>query len=181
MVVPSSASNRLSGASGWTEVAGSNGLLLLEGVRPPRARTVESGAVSGTKAGLGALGGFIPFTPWVLRIALRLLQDHLLLPCSAGRRFGAARPAGGHCGRDGVHLRRIQGAARRIVERGPGRAAQIMFDVRESRASRDTRSHSGIRILTTSPDAWSFPATPPRPRWRQRSSPAEGFSSFWTP
>src|SRR3954464_502368 len=49
MVAPSSASNRLSGASGWTEVAGSDGLLLLEGVRPPRARTVESGVVSGTK------------------------------------------------------------------------------------------------------------------------------------
>src|SRR3954464_10581738 len=49
MVVPSSASSRLSGASGWTEVAGSDGLLLLEGFRPPRAWTVEFGAVSGTK------------------------------------------------------------------------------------------------------------------------------------
>src|SRR3954471_21372793 len=42
-------------------------------------------------------------------------------------------------------------------------------------------SYSGIRILTTSPDAWSFPATPPRPRWRQGSSPAEGSSSFLNP
>src|SRR3954468_22356821 len=144
MVVPSSASNRLSGASGWTEVAGSNGLLLLEGVRPPRARTVESGAVSGTKAGLGALGGFVPFTPGVLRIALRLLQDHLLLPCSAGRRFGVVRPAGGDRGRDRVHVRRIQGAARRIVECGSGRAARVTFDVRESRATGNTRSYSGM-------------------------------------
>src|SRR3954471_10281740 len=35
MVAPSSASSRLSGASGWTEPAGSDGLLLLEGVCPP--------------------------------------------------------------------------------------------------------------------------------------------------
>src|SRR3954466_10212721 len=104
MVAPSSASNRLSGASGWTEVAGSDSLLLLEGVCPPRTKTVESGAVSGTKPDLEPWGGFVPFTPGVLRIALRLLQDHLLLPCSEGRRFGVVRPAGGDRGRDRVHV-----------------------------------------------------------------------------
>src|SRR4051812_47732680 len=63
MVAPSSTSSRLSGASGWTEVAGSDGLLLLEGVRPPQARTVESGAVSGTKPDLEPWG-FHPLYSW---------------------------------------------------------------------------------------------------------------------
>src|SRR3954471_13524404 len=50
MEAPSSTSSRLSGTSVWTEAAGSEGLLLLEGVRLPRSGTVEdSGAVSGTK------------------------------------------------------------------------------------------------------------------------------------
>src|SRR3954466_10875128 len=76
------------------------------------------------KAGLGALGGFIPFTPGVRRIALRLLQDYLLLPWSlAGGHFGVVRPTGGDSGWNIVHVRRILGAARRIVEFGPGRAA----------------------------------------------------------
>src|SRR3954462_4627451 len=56
MVAPSSASSRLSGASGWTEVAGSDGLLLLEGVRLPHTGTVESGAVSSTKPDLEPWG-----------------------------------------------------------------------------------------------------------------------------
>src|SRR4051812_276206 len=38
-----------------------------------------------------------------------------------------------------------------------------------------------VLVLTTSPDAWSFPATPPRPRWRQGSSLVQGSSSFLTP
>src|SRR3954464_1630403 len=56
MAAPLSTSTRLSGASGWTEAAGSDGLLLLEGVRPPRAGTVESSAVSGTKPDLEPWG-----------------------------------------------------------------------------------------------------------------------------
>src|SRR3954471_22710461 len=56
MVAPSSTSSRLPGASGWTEVAGSDGLLLLEGVRPSWTGTVESGAVSGTKPDLEPWG-----------------------------------------------------------------------------------------------------------------------------
>src|SRR3954465_14826748 len=56
MAAPLSTSSRLSGASGWTEAAGSNGLLLLEGVRVPRTRTIESGAVSGTKPDLEPWG-----------------------------------------------------------------------------------------------------------------------------
>src|SRR3954463_7024547 len=47
MEAPLSPSSRLSGTSGWTEAAGSEGLLLLEGVRLPRSGTIEdSGAVS---------------------------------------------------------------------------------------------------------------------------------------
>src|SRR3954463_12261557 len=74
MVAPSSASNRLSGASGWTEVAGSDGLLLLEGVHPPRARTVESGAVSGTKP---------DWEPW--GVSTPLLLGSRGLPCGSSR------------------------------------------------------------------------------------------------
>src|SRR3954463_5280671 len=74
MVAPSSASNRLSDASGWTEVAGSDSLLLLEGVRPPRARTVESGAVSGTKPDL---------EPW--GVSSPLLLGSCGLPCGSSR------------------------------------------------------------------------------------------------
>src|SRR3954464_15401368 len=50
MEAPSSTSSRLSVTSGWTEAAGSEGLLLLEEVRLPRTGAVEeSGATSGTK------------------------------------------------------------------------------------------------------------------------------------
>src|SRR4051812_16546442 len=59
MEAQSSTSSRLSGTSGWTEVAGSEGLLLLEGVRLPRSGTVEdSGAVSGSKPYLEHWGVF---------------------------------------------------------------------------------------------------------------------------
>src|SRR3954466_11472796 len=74
MVAPSSASSRLSGASGWTEVAGSNGLLLLEGVRPPRTGTVDSGAVSGTTPDL---------EPW--GVSSPLLLGSGGLPCGSSR------------------------------------------------------------------------------------------------
>src|SRR4051812_33655618 len=74
MVAPSSASNRLSGASGWTEVAGLDGLLLLEGVRPPRARTVESGTVSGIKP---------DWEPW--GVSSPLLLGSWGLPCGSSR------------------------------------------------------------------------------------------------
>src|SRR3954463_5891119 len=61
MEAPLSTSSRLSGASGWTEVAGSEGLLLLEGVRLPRSRTVEdSGAVSSSKPDLEPWGVLSP-------------------------------------------------------------------------------------------------------------------------
>src|SRR4051812_27389020 len=50
MEVPSSTSSRLFGTSGWTEAAGSEGLLLLEGVRLPRTGTIEEpNAASVTK------------------------------------------------------------------------------------------------------------------------------------
>ena len=42
-------------------------------------------------------------------------------------------------------------------------------------------SYSGIRTLTISPEAWPCTATPLRPRRRRGRSPAEGFSSSWTP
>src|SRR3954465_5125764 len=41
-------------------------------------------------------------------------------------------------------------------------------------------SYSDIRILTISPDAWPYLATPLRPLRRRGSSPAEGSSSSWT-
>src|SRR3954469_8171365 len=61
MEAPSSTSSRWSSDSGWTEVAGLEGLLLLEGVRLPRPGTVEdSGAVSGTKPDLEPWGALSP-------------------------------------------------------------------------------------------------------------------------
>ena len=61
MEAPSSTSSRLSGTRGWTEAAGSEGLLLLEGVHLPRSGTVEdSGAVSGTKPDLEPWGVLSP-------------------------------------------------------------------------------------------------------------------------
>src|SRR3954469_15510458 len=74
MAAPSSTSSKLSAASGWTEAAGSDGLLLLEGVRPPRTGTVESGAVSGTKPDL---------EPW--GVSSPLLLGSGGLPCSSSR------------------------------------------------------------------------------------------------
>ena len=95
MEAPSSTSSRLSGASGWTEAASSEDLLLLEGVCLPQSGTVEdSGAVSGIKPDLEPWG-LVPFTPGVREVALRLLQDHLLLPRSSLRRhFSVIRSAG---------------------------------------------------------------------------------------
>src|SRR3954466_11243707 len=74
MAAPSSTSSRLSGASGWTEVAGSDDLLLSEGVRPPRTGTVESGTVSGTKPDL---------EPW--GVSSPLLLGSGGLPCGSSR------------------------------------------------------------------------------------------------
>src|SRR3954462_2470149 len=86
MAAPSSASSRLSGTSGWTEVAGSDGLLLLEGVRPPWTGTVESGAVSGIKPDLER---------W--EVSSPLLLGSGGLPCGSSRtissRLGAWRGA----------------------------------------------------------------------------------------
>src|SRR3954468_22659054 len=74
MAAPLRTSSRLSGASGWTEAVDSDGLLLLEGVRPPRTGTVESGAVSGTKPDL---------EPW--GVSSPLLLGFGGLPCSSSR------------------------------------------------------------------------------------------------
>ena len=64
MEAPLSTSSRLSGASGWTEDAGSIGLLLLAGVRLPRSGTVDdSGAVSGLKPDLEPWGS-CPLYSW---------------------------------------------------------------------------------------------------------------------
>ena len=61
MEAPLSVSSKLSGASGWTEVTGSVGLLLLEGGYLPESGTVEgSGAVSGSKPDLEPLGVLSP-------------------------------------------------------------------------------------------------------------------------
>src|SRR3954469_20968267 len=61
MEAPSSTSSRWSSDSGWTEVAGLEGLLLLEGVRLLRLGTIEdSGAVSGTKPDLEPWGVLSP-------------------------------------------------------------------------------------------------------------------------
>src|SRR3954468_24799967 len=78
MAAPLSTSTRLSGASGWTEVAGSDGLLLLEGVHPPRTGTVESGAVSGTKPDL---------EPWGVSSPLLLGSEGL--PCGSARNISS--------------------------------------------------------------------------------------------
>src|SRR3954469_16755260 len=74
MAAPLSTSSRLSGASGWTETAGSDGLILLEGVRPPRTGTVKSGAVSGTKPDM---------EPW--GVSFPLLLGSGGLPCGSSR------------------------------------------------------------------------------------------------
>ncbi|VAH94310.1 unnamed protein product [Triticum turgidum subsp. durum] len=106
---PLSTSSRLSGASSWTEDAGSIGLLLLAGVHLPRSGTVDdSGAVSDLKPDLEPWGVLSPLlmesgrsprgSSWT---ALRLLLDHLLLPRSLSRRhFGVIRSTGGGSGRN---------------------------------------------------------------------------------
>src|SRR3954470_6101462 len=80
MAAPLSTSSRLSGASGWTETAGSDGLLLLEGVPPPRTGTVEAGAVAGTKPDL---------EPWGFSSPLLLGSGGL--PCGSSRTI-SSRP-----------------------------------------------------------------------------------------
>ena len=75
MAAPLSISSKLSGASGWTEVTGSVGLLLLEGGCLPESGTVEgSGAVYGSRSDLEPLGVLSP---------LRLESGRL--PCGASR------------------------------------------------------------------------------------------------
>src|SRR3954466_5801988 len=87
MEAPSSTSSRWSSDSGWTEVAGLEGLLLLEGVRLPRLGTVEdSGTVSGSKPDLEHWGVLSPS-----------LLESGRLPCGSSRttssRPGACRDA----------------------------------------------------------------------------------------
>ena len=61
MEAPLSSSSRLFGASAWTEDAGSEGLLLLAGVRLPWSGTVDdSSAVSGLKTDLEPRGVLSP-------------------------------------------------------------------------------------------------------------------------
>src|SRR3954462_9493237 len=75
MEAPLSTSSRLSGTSGWMEAAGSEGLLLLEGVRLPQSGTVEdSGAVSGSKPDL---------EPW--GVSSPLLLESGKSPCGASK------------------------------------------------------------------------------------------------
>ena len=75
MEAPWSASNILSGASGWTEDTDTEGLLLLEGDRPPDSGTLEdSGAVSGLKPDL---------EPW--GVSSPLLLESGRSPCGASR------------------------------------------------------------------------------------------------
>src|SRR4051812_16277773 len=77
MELPSSTSSRLSSASGWTEAAGSEGLLLLGGVCLPRSGTVEdSGAVSGSKPDL---------EPWGGGVLSPLLLESGRSPCGSSR------------------------------------------------------------------------------------------------
>src|SRR4051812_23477331 len=82
MAAPSSTSSKLSGASGWTEAAGSDGLLLLEEVRPPRTGTVESGTLSGTKPDL---------EPW--GVSSPLLLGSRGLPCGSSRTISSCPEA----------------------------------------------------------------------------------------
>src|SRR3954471_4111083 len=82
METPLSTSSRLSGTSGWTEAAGSDGLLLLEGVRPPWTGTVESAAVSGTKPDL---------KPW--GVSSPLLLGSGGLPCGSSRTISSCPEA----------------------------------------------------------------------------------------
>src|SRR3954463_10978620 len=75
MEAPSSTSSRWSSDSGWMEVAGLEGLLLLEGVRLPRPGTVESSStVSGSKPDL---------EPWGV-LSPSLLESGRL-PCGSSR------------------------------------------------------------------------------------------------
>ena len=75
MEAPWSASNRLSGASGWMGVTGTMGLLLLEGGPPPDSGTFEgSGAVSGLEPDLEPWGVLSP-----------LLLESGRSPCGASR------------------------------------------------------------------------------------------------
>src|SRR3954466_2650330 len=85
MEAPLSTSSRLSGTSGWTEAAGSEGLLLLEGVRLPRSGTVEdSGAGSGSKPDLEPWGVLSP-----------LLLGSGRSPCGSSRTTSSC--PGAHC------------------------------------------------------------------------------------
>src|SRR3954469_5584966 len=75
MEAPLSTCNRLSSTSGWTEVTGSVGLLLLEGGRPPDSGTFEgSGAVSGLGPDLEPWGDLSP-----------LLLESGRSPCGSSR------------------------------------------------------------------------------------------------
>ena len=75
MEAPWSASNILSGASGWTGAAGTVDLLLLEGGPPPDSGTFEgSGAVSGLEPDL---------EPW--GVSSPLLLESGRSPCGASR------------------------------------------------------------------------------------------------
>ena len=75
MEAPLSTSNRLSGASGWTGVTGTVGLLLLEGGHPPDSGTFEgSGAVSDLEPDLEPWGVLSP-----------LLLESGRSPCGASR------------------------------------------------------------------------------------------------
>src|SRR3954468_18277271 len=75
MEARSTASSRLSGASGWTKAVGSEGLLLLEGVRLPRSGIVEdSGTASGSKPDLEPWGVLSP-----------LLLESGRVPCGSSR------------------------------------------------------------------------------------------------
>src|SRR3954471_12990955 len=75
MEAPLSTSSRFPDASGWTEDAGSLGLLLLTGVHLPRSGTVEdSGAVSGSKTDLEPWGVLSP-----------LLLESGRSPCGSSR------------------------------------------------------------------------------------------------
>src|SRR4051812_14308070 len=95
MEAPSSTSSRLSGTSGWTEAAGSEGLLLLEVVHLPRSGTVEDSGTASAQSRTWSPGGLVPFTPGVREVALRLLQDHLLRPRSLSRHhFSVVSSAG---------------------------------------------------------------------------------------
>ena len=138
MEAPSSTSSRLSSTSDWTEAAGSEGLLLLEGVRLPRSGTVvDSGAVFGSKPDLEpwgscplyswGLGGRLAAPPGPPPPAPELVATPLWCRLQCGGRQRAE-----------LSSRPMSPGSRPTIRRlRPGAECIITFDIRESCATKE--------------------------------------------